>query len=120
MSRLGRAQPFKPLVQQRSLALLVKSISLDESLTGTEILNRSIARALTEGITGTDSLTASKVTLLSLTESGALTEAAVSFSTSTYIRSLTEIITGTEFLSIQGVWTTRSKTATSWTIRSKT
>lgn len=117
MARLGRAQPFKPLVMQRNLALLLKGVSLTETITGTDSVNRSLERALTETLTGTDSLTASKVTLVTLTESTTLTEATVSFSTSAYVRSLTETITGTESISVSGLWTNRTKVATSWTIR---
>lgn len=120
MSRLGRAQPFKPLVQQRNFGLTVKGITLTETITGTEALNRGPARSLTEAITGTEAISLSKVTLITLTETTTMTEAAVSFATSAFIRSLTEVIVATEIFSISGLWTPRSKTPTSWTIRPRT
>jgi len=67
MSRLGRAQPFKPLINtQRSIAQSFFPQIYSETVTLADSILRSVSRTLSELVTLTDVLTTVKVITLNL------------------------------------------------------
>lgn len=92
MARLGRAQHFKPLLQNKIRGTIAFSSVLADSVTATDSLLRSIARTLSETATATDLITSIKLISAIFSEAVTATDGIVR----DISRTLSDAITSTD------------------------
>lgn len=94
--------------------------SLTETLAMTDSANRATSRSISDTLAMTDSAQTNFVILKSIIDSLDMANGdSVSFSASTYIRSIIDAIAMSDSVSLRSLWAPRSKPASIWTPRGK-